>query len=135
MAVALRAAQARSGANGLPPRIPYRPRGARLPQLRQPLRAPRLTLRRLSVSGLNFDRRREWIEQRLIALAQRFAVGLYVGAVMRYQINLVLYLDPGTARHFSDEEVVRCWASLSQTRWAHGGRDPHAGVEIFKDSG
>ncbi len=94
-----------------------------------------LTLRRLSVSGLNFDRRRDWIEQRLIALAQRFAVGLYAGSVMRYQVNLVLYLDPGTARHFSDEEVVRCWASLSQTRWAHGGRDAHAGAEIFKDPG
>ena len=66
------------------------------------------------VSGLNFDHRRDWIEQRLIDLAQSFAVGLYAWAVMSNHVHLVLYVDPGAARNWSDEEVARRWASLSQ---------------------
>ena len=67
------------------------------------------------VSGLNFDHRRDWIEQRLIDLAQSFAVGLYAWAVMSNHVHLVLYVDPGAARNWSDEEVARRWASLSQS--------------------
>lgn len=67
------------------------------------------------LSGLNFDHRRDWIEQRLTDLAQSFAVGLYAWAVMSNHAHLVLYVDPGVARGWSDEDVALRWARVSRS--------------------
>ena len=67
------------------------------------------------VSGKNFDHRRAWIEQRLLFLADSFAVGLYAWAVMSNHTHVVLRIDPGLPASWSDEEVAWRWARLSRT--------------------
>ena len=67
------------------------------------------------ISGRCFDHRRDWIEQRLLMLADSFAVGLYAWAVMSNHTHVVLRIDPGLPEQWTDEEVARRWARLDRT--------------------
>ena len=66
------------------------------------------------LTGQNFDHRRGWIEQRLIDLAESFAVGLYAWAVMSNHTHVVLRIDPTRPRDWTDEEVAYRWARLTR---------------------
>lgn len=66
-------------------------------------------------SGRNFDHRRGWIEQRMLSLAESFAVGLYAWAVMSNHTHIVLRADPTLPAVWSDEDVARRWARLDRT--------------------
>ncbi len=66
------------------------------------------------LSGRNFDHRRGWIEQRLLTLANSFAVGLYAWAVMSNHTHVVLRMDPQLPEQWSDEEVAFRWARLNR---------------------
>ena len=66
------------------------------------------------LSGRCFDHRRDWIEQRLISLADSFAVGLFAWAVMSNHTHVVLRIDPRLPERWSDEEVARRWARLDR---------------------
>jgi len=63
-------------------------------------------------SGRSFEHRREWIEQRLLDLANHFAVALLGYAVMSNHLHVVLHIDPTTAAAWSDDEVARRWTAL-----------------------
>ncbi len=67
------------------------------------------------ISGRCFDHRRDWIEQRLLMLADSFAVGLYAWAGMSNHTHVVLRIDPGLHEQWMDEEVARRWARLDRT--------------------
>jgi REP element-mobilizing transposase RayT len=66
-------------------------------------------------SGRNFDHRRRWIEARLLALSESFAVSLYAWAVMSNHTHVVLRIDPVLPRQWSDAEVARRWACIART--------------------
>lgn len=66
------------------------------------------------VTGRSFDHRRGWIEQRLLALADSFAVGLYAWAVMSNHTHVVLRIDPRLPETWTDEDVARRWARLDR---------------------
>ncbi len=65
-----------------------------------------------ALSGRSFEHRRDWVEQRLLELADIFAVGLYAYAVMSNHTHVVLRVDPGAARMWSDEDVAVRWVRL-----------------------
>jgi REP element-mobilizing transposase RayT len=65
------------------------------------------------VSGYNFDHRRQWIEARLIELANIFSIDIFGYAVMSNHYHIVLELKPNTTQDWSDEEVVRRWINLN----------------------
>lgn len=67
-------------------------------------------------SGRSFEHRRQWIEDRLLELADVFAVGLYAYAVMANHVHVVLHVDPGFARQWSDLEVAERWVRLFPVR-------------------
>ncbi len=46
------------------------------------------------LSGRCLDHRRDWIEQRLLSLAERFALGLFAWTVMSNHTHAVLQTDP-----------------------------------------
>ena len=52
------------------------------------------------------------MEERLLALADCFAVGLYAYAVMSNHLHVVLHADPELAQAWSDEEVAERWVRL-----------------------
>jgi REP element-mobilizing transposase RayT len=63
-------------------------------------------------NGKSYEHRQEWVEQRLLELADIFAVGLYAYAVMSNHVHVVLRIDPGTPASWSDEEVAVRWVRL-----------------------
>ena len=63
-------------------------------------------------SGRSYDHRKIWVEERLLALAECFAVGLYAYAVMSNHVHVVLHVDPQIAETWSDEEVAERWVRL-----------------------
>jgi len=68
------------------------------------------------VTGRSFEHRKQWLESRLLALGEVFAVDLYAYAVMSNHYHVVLELVPGRARGWSDEEVARRWCGLGRRR-------------------
>ena len=61
------------------------------------------------VTGRNCDHRKDWIEERIVQLAEAFAVGVYAYAVMSNHIHLVLRPDPALSEEWEAEDVIRRW--------------------------
>ena len=62
--------------------------------------------------GKSYEHRREWVESRLLALAEIFAVGIYAYAVMSNHVHVVLRIDPEVAAGWSLEGVASRWVRL-----------------------
>ena len=60
-------------------------------------------------SGQCFEHRRQWIEARILELAECFAVSIHAYAVMSNHYHIVIHVDPGAAARLSDEEVASRW--------------------------
>lgn len=56
--------------------------------------------------GKSYEHRREWVESRLLELADIFAVGIYAYAVMSHHVHVVLRIDPEAAAVWSPEDVT-----------------------------
>ena len=67
------------------------------------------------LTGRSFAHRKHWVEERIVALAQVFAVAVHAYAVMSNHFHVVVETDPGRARGWSDEETARRWLSLSNS--------------------
>ncbi|MBL0163463.1 MAG: transposase [Xanthomonadales bacterium] len=63
-------------------------------------------------NGASYEHRRTWVEQRLLELAEIFAVGVYAYAVMSNHVHVVLQIDPTVAVTWKDEEVAIRWIRL-----------------------
>ena len=61
------------------------------------------------LTGYNFDHRRDWLEQRILKLADVFAIDLYGYAVMSNHYHIVLRVDPAKVARWSNEEVAERW--------------------------
>ena len=59
-----------------------------------------------STTGYNFDHRRQWLEDRILQLAEIFAVDLCGYFVMSNKYHVVLNMAPGRISRWRDEEVV-----------------------------
>ena len=78
-----------------------------------------------SISGKDFEHRKSWVEDRLLALAECFAVGIYAYAVMSNHLHVVVHVDPDAAAGWSAEEVAQRWVRLFPVR-EHGEVDVEA---------
>jgi len=65
-----------------------------------------------SVSGQSFEHRRGWIEQRLLDLADIFAIDIAAYAVMSNHYHVVLHIDKDIAQHWTETEVIERWHRL-----------------------
>ncbi|MEM9073525.1 MAG: transposase [Myxococcota bacterium] len=63
-------------------------------------------------TGRDFEHRKEWIEERILKLAQIFAVDLHAYAVMSNHLHIVVRVDPKRAESWTDREVQRRYAKL-----------------------
>jgi len=61
------------------------------------------------IPGRCFEHRRSWIEDRILELADAFAISVYSYAVMSNHFHVVLHVDPPVASSWTDEEVARRW--------------------------
>ena len=65
-----------------------------------------------STSGKSFEHRRQWIENKLLALAQIFCIDLCSYAVMSNHYHVVLHIHKDQAQSLSKHEVIIRWHLL-----------------------
>jgi REP element-mobilizing transposase RayT len=53
-------------------------------------------------SGNGYQHRRDWLEDKLLATAEVFAIGLCANSVMSNHYHVVLHVRPDVARYCSD---------------------------------
>ena len=75
--------------------------------------------------GKSYEHRRDWVESRLLELADIFAVGIYAYAVMSNHVHVVVRIDPGAAAMWSPEDVASRWIRLFPAT-VNGEIDPTA---------
>ena len=63
-------------------------------------------------TGMNFDHRRQWIEDRILELPTLFAIDVAGFAIMSNHYHVVLHIDEARAAAWSDREVVERWTQL-----------------------
>ncbi|WP_376696167.1 transposase [Wenzhouxiangella sp. EGI_FJ10305] len=63
-------------------------------------------------SGKSFEHRRQWIEDRIIQLADSFSVSVYAYAVMSNHFHVVLRSDPRVPWQWSDREIAERWLAI-----------------------
>jgi len=61
----------------------------------------------------SYDHRRKWIEQRILRLANSFAVDVYAFAVMSNHYHIVVRTSPARSKRWSAEEVAERWITRS----------------------
>ena len=71
-----------------------------------------LPLRGRSLSGKSYEHRRDWIRDRLEALAGLFGVEIAAFAVMSNHVHVILRNRPDVVALWSDQEVARRWLTL-----------------------
>ena len=65
-----------------------------------------------ALTGKSYEHRRQWIQDRLLALADIFAIDIAAYAIMSNHYHLVLHIDRDTATNWSDSEVIEQWQRL-----------------------
>ncbi|WP_394168371.1 transposase [Saccharospirillum alexandrii] len=63
-------------------------------------------------SGNDYEHRRGWIEQRMLQLAEVYALDICAYAVMSNHYHVVLHINAEKAKAWSDSEVIQRWHSL-----------------------
>ncbi|AJD49694.1 hypothetical protein S7S_16410 [Isoalcanivorax pacificus W11-5] len=64
------------------------------------------------VSGVSYEHRRAWVQERLALLTEVFAIDLCAYAIMSNHYHLVLRINPAKSEDWSDEEVAARWLRL-----------------------
>ena len=65
-----------------------------------------------AASGASYEHRRQWIQDRMVALAQVFAIDICAYAVMSNHYHIVLHIDDEAATSWSGREVIERWHGL-----------------------
>ena len=65
-----------------------------------------------TLTGKNFEHRRQWIEDRLLELAGIFAIDIAAYAVMSNHYHVVLHINREQALSWSEFEVIEHWQRL-----------------------
>jgi len=63
-------------------------------------------------SDNDYEHRRGWIEQRMMALTKVYALDICAYAVMSNHYHIVLHINAEKAKAWSDTEVIQRWHSL-----------------------
>ena len=63
-------------------------------------------------SGRCYEHRRQWVRARLAELTTSFAIELYAYAIMSNHYHLVVCVNAGVAKTWSDQEVIQRWLSV-----------------------
>jgi REP element-mobilizing transposase RayT len=67
-------------------------------------------------TGRSYEHRKQWVEDRLLELAEVFSVGIYAYAAMSNHLHVVVYVDPSATLAWSPDEVARRWVRLTPVR-------------------
>lgn len=65
-----------------------------------------------TLTGRNFEHRKDWIRERLHLLGACFAVAIHAYAIMSNHLHIVLQVDASVSAAWSDEDVASRWTRL-----------------------
>ena len=65
-----------------------------------------------SVTGFDFEHRRQWIVDRIKLMCSVFAVDLCAYAIMSNHYHIVVRIDAEKSRNWSNEEVATRWMQI-----------------------
>ena len=68
-------------------------------------------------SGQSYEHRRDWLESKLLATAEVFAIKLCSYAIMHNHYHVVLHVHSEIATNWTDLEVVTRWHQLFKGTW------------------
>lgn len=63
-------------------------------------------------TGQNYEHRRAWLEDRLLQLPKVFAIDIAAYAIMSNHYHVILHINTGRAKSWSDYDVVERWHQL-----------------------
>ena len=63
-------------------------------------------------TGVSYEHRRNWIEQRIFQLSQVFTIDICAHAVMHNHLHIVLHVASEQAKKWSTAEVLQRWHQL-----------------------
>jgi len=69
-----------------------------------------------ALTGRNFDHRKQWLEDRLIELADVFSISVLAYAVMSNHLHVVMHADPVNVGTWADDQVAARWVRLFPAR-------------------
>ena len=89
-------------------------------------------------TGRCYEHRRQWLEKRLLALADIFALDVCAYAVMSNHFHVVLHVDKVEAEGWSDLDVVKRWhrlfkGTLLSQRFERGDNMPPAERQVLSN--
>ncbi len=61
------------------------------------------------LTGQSYEHRRQWVEQRILALAQVYCIDICAYAVMSNHYHLVVHINQAKAERLSDKAVIERW--------------------------
>ncbi|KUI98382.1 transposase [Vibrio sp. MEBiC08052] len=61
------------------------------------------------LTGQSYEHRRQWVEQRILALAQVYCIDICAYAVMSNHYHLVVHINQAKAQQLSDQAVIARW--------------------------
>lgn len=64
------------------------------------------------VTGRSFEHRRSWLENRLLQLADIFAIDVCAYAIMSNHIHVILHINPHQAQAWTPLEIIERWHRL-----------------------
>jgi len=65
-----------------------------------------------ATTGISYEHRRQWIEDRLLALSESFAMDIAAYAVMSNHYHVILHVNREQAESWSATEIVERWHKL-----------------------
>jgi REP element-mobilizing transposase RayT len=65
-----------------------------------------------ALSGQCYEHRRQWLEDKLLALAGIFAIDVCAYAIMSNHYHVVLHINREQAQHWGRDEVIHAWHQL-----------------------
>ncbi|MEI8633238.1 transposase [Vibrio sp. PP-XX7] len=65
-------------------------------------------------SGQSYEHRRQWVEDRILELAQIYCIDICAYAVMSNHYHLVVHINPAKAAQLSNIEVIERWGTEHQ---------------------
>ncbi|MCJ8321145.1 MAG: transposase [Colwellia sp.] len=63
-------------------------------------------------SGVSYEHRRAWIEQRIFKLSEVFSIDICAHAVMHNHLHIVLHVDSEQVKNWTMDEVLQRWHQL-----------------------
>jgi REP element-mobilizing transposase RayT len=67
-----------------------------------------------AVSGRSYEHRRDWLEQRILKLADIYCIDICAYAVMSNHYHLVAHINRAKAESLTDEQVIERWQQEHQ---------------------